>query len=126
MPRPASKHPTELEMEILKILWRNGPATVRTVRDALADRRKLAYTSVMTMMNIMTRKGFLKRTKDGLSFTYQTRITEKATIGQMLRDMVNRLFNGSPAAAMLNLLETSDIDDEELMRLRAMLSEKNP
>jgi predicted transcriptional regulator len=124
MARPASKHPTELELEILKVLWKNGPATVRAVRDSLAGTRDLAYTSVMTVMNIMTQKGFLKRTKDGQSFVYSPRIGEQATTRKMLGDLVDRLFNGSAAAAMLNLLETSDIDAEELNRLRALLNEK--
>jgi BlaI family transcriptional regulator, penicillinase repressor len=124
MARPASKHPTELELEILKILWRDGPANVRTVRDALVPGRTLAYTSVMTVMNIMTQKGLLKRTKDGPSFVYSPRVSEQATSRRMLGDLVDRLFNGSAAAAMLNLLETSDIDEAELKRLRAMLNEK--
>ncbi len=124
MARPASKYPTELELEILKILWKGGPATVRTVRDSLAGTRDPAYTSVMTVMTIMTQKGFLKRTKDGQSFVYQPCVTEKVTIRRMLGDLVDRLFNGSVAAAMLNLLETCEIDDVELNRLRAMLNDK--
>jgi BlaI family penicillinase repressor len=124
MARPASKHPTKLELEILKVLWKDGPATVRAVRDSLAGTRDLAYTSVMTVMNIMTQKGFLKRVKDGQSFVYSPRVSERETTRRMLGDLVDRLFDGSAAAAMLNLLETSDIDEEELKRLRALLNEK--
>ena len=124
MARPVSKHPTELELEILKILWRAGPANVRAVRDRLADQRELAYTSVMTIMNIMTRKGSLKRTKQGASYVYHPRVTEKTTTRKMLGDLIDRLFDGSASAAMVRLLETSDIDDDELKRLRALLSDK--
>ncbi len=124
MARPASKHPTELELEILKILWRDGPASVRQVRDALAGFRDLAYTSVMTIMTIMTKKGYLRRSRSEDGYVYRARITQESTTRRMLRDLVDRAFEGSAAALMLNLLETSDIDADELKRLRELLSEK--
>ena len=124
MARPPSRHPTELELEILKVLWRDGPATVRAVRDALADQRDLAYTSVMTIMNIMVNKGYLKRAKQNGSYVYTPRVSEKVTTRGMLGDLVDRAFEGSAMAVMLNLLETSDIDAEELKRLRTLISHK--
>ncbi|MBN1345329.1 MAG: BlaI/MecI/CopY family transcriptional regulator [Phycisphaerae bacterium] len=124
MARPRSKHPTEHELEILKILWRDGPANVRSVREALSARRDLAYTSVMTVMNIMTNKGLLKRTKQGGSFVYQPRVTEQATTRRMLGDLVDRLFDGSATLAVSRLIETSDIDDAEIGELRSLLKEK--
>ena len=124
MARPSSKYPTALELEILKILWRDGPGAVRAVRDALAEHRDLAYTSVMTVMNIMTAKGYLKRAKQGGSYVYRPRVSEQATTRRMLGDLVDRAFDGSAMAVMLNLLETSDIDAEELKRLRALIGRK--
>ena len=124
MPRPASKHPTELELEILKILWREGPLPVRAVREALAPGRERAYTSVMTVMNIMVDKGYLSRRKDGASYVYRARIGEQATTGRMLSDLVDRAFGGSTAAVMLNLLETSDLDEAELREIRTLLRRK--
>lgn len=122
MARPASKHPTELELEILKVLWRSGPLTVRQVRDALA--RDLAYTSVMTVMTIMLDKGYLIRRKGGASYVYRPLVTEQATRGQMLKDLVRRAFDGSAAAVMVNLLESADLDEAELSELRALLKRK--
>ncbi|MBN1343017.1 MAG: BlaI/MecI/CopY family transcriptional regulator [Phycisphaerae bacterium] len=124
MARPASKYPTQLELEILKILWRDGPANVRAVRDALAVSRDLAFTSVTTTMNIMTKKGFLRRSKDGPTWVYHPCVTQRATSRRMLGDLVDRLFDGSTALAMTNLLETSDINREELEKLQAMLIKK--
>ncbi len=124
MARPASKYPTELELEILKIIWRIGPASGRQVRETLAESRELAYTSVMTILNIMTRKGYLKRVRAHGGYIYQARVTELSTSRRMLRDMVDRVFDGSAAALMLNLLETADIDPEELERLREMVNRK--
>lgn len=124
MPRPVSKHPTELELAILKILWKQSPASGREVREALADFRKLAYTSVMTIMNIMTRKKYIKRTKKGKTFTYSPLVSETETTRNMLSDMVERLFDGSAATAMLNLLETGGIDENELIELKKLINSK--
>jgi BlaI family penicillinase repressor len=122
--RPASKYPTELELEILKILWRDGPASVRQVRDALLPFRDLAYTSVMTIMTIMGRKGYLKRRKGEGGYVYRAAISAESTTRGMLRDLVNRAFDGSAAALMVNLLETGDVDGQELARLRELINQK--
>lgn len=124
MSRPASKHPTELELEILKVLWQIGPATVRQVRDKLAPVRDLAYTTVMTMMTIMVDKGYLKRTKDGRSFVYQATYRETKATKSMLQDIVDRLFGGSTTAVMQHLLETSELDEEELKQIRSLINRK--
>jgi BlaI family penicillinase repressor len=121
MTRPASRYPTELELEILKILWRDGPCTVRHVRNALAEVRDLAYTSVMTVMNIMTRKRYLRRTKDGRSYLYAPRVAEAETKQGLLGDVVERAFGGSARAVMLSLLELGDIDQAELSELREII-----
>jgi BlaI family penicillinase repressor len=126
MSRPPSSHPTELELEILKIVWRDGPSTVRQVRDALeALGRKLAHTSVITMMNIMVDKDYLKRARKGSGFMYTAKVARGATLGRMLRDIVDRAFGGSGAAAMLNLLETSDVSQGELDQLRQLITQKS-
>ena len=137
MARPASQHPTELELQILKVLWRDGPAPVRHVRDALAPARDLAYTSVMTVMNIMADKGYLRRDKPrrddtapggggagGTAYVYTPLVSEQSTTRGMLKDLVDRAFDGSASAVMLNLIESGDIDDEELKQLRQIIARK--
>ena len=124
MARSASKHPTELELEILKVMWRIGPATVRQVRDELAAVRDLAYTSVMTMMTIMAGKGYVQRSKSGRSYVYQASYQKQRTSRSMLQDIVDRVFGGSTTAVMQHLLETSDIDDEELKQIRSLINRK--
>ncbi len=125
MARPTSRHPTELELEILKVLWRDGPAPVRQVRDAIAGFRDLAATSVTTVMNIMVEKGYLARRKAGGSFVYRPRVTRKSTTRRMLRDLLDRAFDGSAAAMMLGLVETADLDAREVGALRALLRRKS-
>ena len=124
MARRTSKYPTELELEILKILWRDREATVRQVKKQLSSFRELAYTSVMTMMTIMTEKGYLKRSKKNNYYIYKPQITEQETTKGMLGDVVDRLFDGSVTAAMVNLLETGDIDETELAKLRKLIMRK--
>ena len=124
MTRDSAKFPTQLELEILKVIWAIGPSPVREVRDALAEVRDLAYTSVMTVMNIMTKKGFLKRRKKGNSFIYRPVVNRETTTSNMVGDLVDRLFEGSTDTALLHLLETSDIDDGELDRLRELIERK--
>lgn len=124
MSRPTSKHPTELELEILKVLWHIGPATVRQVRDELAAIRDLAYTTVMTMMTIMDKKGYVQRKKDGRSFIYEAKYHEQKASKNMLQDIVDRLFGGSTTAVMQHLLETSELDDGELKQIRSLINRK--
>ena len=76
MARPSSTHPTELELEILKILWRDGPSLAKRVQEEIGDFRDLAYTSVLTIMNIMTKKKYLKRQKKGKSYVYEAVIDQ--------------------------------------------------
>jgi predicted transcriptional regulator len=127
MARPASRHPTELELDILKIVWDGGPQSTREIREALAvaDRgRDLAHTSVITILNIMVKKGYLRRTKDGGAYRFFSCVDRKNVSGGMLDDLVNRVFDGSATSLMLNLLERTDLDDDEIRRLRKMIRRK--
>ena len=124
MARHSTRYPTELELEILQYLWQDGPLSGRAIRDSLEPQREVTYQSVMTILGIMENKGYVKRKKVGGSYLYRARITEKATSKNMLQDLVQRLFKGSAAAAMLNLLETSDLSDEELKQLRESVSRR--
>ncbi len=124
MARPASRHPTELELEILKIVWREGPLSARQVRDLLADFRDLTYTSVITIMNIMVRKRYLRRGKAEVGYVYKARVTQASTTGGMLRDLLDRAFDGSAATLMVNLLESSEMDPAELKQLRELINRK--
>ena len=124
MARRPSKHPTELELEILKVLWRTGPSHIQPVRDALVGFRDLAYTSVMTIMNIMVGKGYLGRTKEGRRYVYRPLVSQEVASRRMLDDLVGRVFDGSAAAVMLSLLETANIDEDDLRELRQHVNRK--
>lgn len=124
MTRNAPKNPTQLELEILKILWLRGAATVREVRDALEETRDLAYTSVMTTLSIMHEKRYVNRRKKNNSYVYRPALKRETATSSMVGDLVDRLFEGSASAAMLHLLETSDVDEQELQKLRELIDRK--
>jgi predicted transcriptional regulator len=125
MPRPASKHPTELELDILKVLWEKSPLSVREVKDALGPARRPAYTSVMTIMNIMVDKAYCAREKSGGLFRYRPTVTRDATRRRMLRDLMRRAFDGSAAAILVNLIESSDVKEDELRELRDLINRRS-
>ena len=125
MARPNSEHPTELELTILKVLWQKSPATVEGVRESLAKAgRPLAHSSVITVMNIMVRKKYLERVKRGRAFEYQPIVAGEDVNRGMLSDLVNRVFDGSATAVMLELLETSDVGAKDLAEIRRLINQK--
>jgi len=127
MARPESEHPTELELELLKVLWKESPLPVREVRARLEAEagRPLAHSSVITMLNIMHRKGFLRRRKRGKAFFFSPRVERDLVTGKMMGDLLSRVFDGSASAMVLNLVETADLDAEELSELRRLISRKS-
>jgi predicted transcriptional regulator len=126
MTRPESEHPTELELEILKVLWDESPLLVREVRRRLEEQagRVLAHSSVITMLNIMHRKGYLKRKKDGKSFLFSPKVQKDRITRNVMGELVTKLFDGSSSAMVLNLLETSDLDSDELKEIRRIIALK--
>lgn len=123
MPRTASKHPTELELQILKIFWNRGPLAVRDVRQGLIDTadRSLAHTSVVTTLNTMERKGYLKKTQVGNAYLFEALIARDAVSQGIVDDMVDQLFDGSAASLMLSLLGSDKISPDEHQELRKLI-----
>ena len=125
MARPASDHPTELELLTLRILWERSPQPVREIRVELAEHgRELAHTSVITTLNVMERKGYLTKAQDGNAFLFAPCVSREETSQNMLADVVNRVFDGSPAATVLSLFNASEIDESELKELRRLINRK--
>jgi predicted transcriptional regulator len=126
MPRRASEHPTELELEILKVLWQQAPRPVREIRMALAELgRDLAHTSVITTLNVMVRKKYLKRMMQGNACLFEPRITREQVSTRMLGDLVDRVFDGSAAAVVLRLFDCADVQPEDLKELRQIIKQKS-
>src|SRR5262245_44383629 len=125
----SSKRPplTGQELEIMKIVWRAGAATVRDVYETLLERRKIAYTTVMTMMNILEQKGHLKKTQKDRAYVYQAARPQKQVIRGMVREFVDRVFNGSAEPLLLHLVEDRRLSEQDLEEIRRMIEERrNP
>lgn len=126
MARSASVHPTEFELEILKILWESSPLTVREIRDSMAAAgRDNAHTTVIAILNIMVDKKYLKKKKRGKGYLFWPVVSEENVSTKMLGDIVNRVFSGSAKSLILNLLDgEEDIDEDELKELRKRINQK--
>jgi predicted transcriptional regulator len=119
--RHRSRTLTEQELEIMKVVWERERASVRDVYEELLERRKVAYTTVMTMMKILEQKGFLKKSQEDRAYIYRPAQAKRQVIGAMVRDFVNRVFNGSAEPLLVHLVEDhhlSQKDLEEIARLR--------
>lgn len=124
MPRPKLPHPTPGELEILQILWNSGPATVRTVLEKLEETdRGRAYTSVMSLMNVMEEKGLLDRRPHGRAFVYRARVKEDAALGKLVRDLWGRAFDQSASTLVSRLLDETNPSEEEMKAIRAAISD---
>ena len=123
MPRPKHEHPTPGELEVLRILWHAaGPLSVREVMDQLNRRRPRAYTSVMSLLNVMADKGLVSRKPRGRAFVYAAKAARKKTTRRMLADLLSRAFEGSASLLVAHLLEESHPDDQELDEIRRALA----
>jgi BlaI family transcriptional regulator, penicillinase repressor len=109
---------TEQELEIMKVVWRLETATVRNVYETLLERRRIAYTTVMTMMNILETKGYLKKRYQDRAYIYQPSQPQKQVIRSMVREFVNRVFNGSAEPLLAHLVEDKHLTEGDLNEIR--------
>ncbi|MFN7934299.1 MAG: BlaI/MecI/CopY family transcriptional regulator [Bryobacteraceae bacterium] len=115
---------TEQELEIMKIVWAREEATVRDVYETLLEHRKVAYTTVMTMMKILEQKGHLKKRSDDKAHVYKPTKPKSAVIKNMVRDFVERVFNGSAEPLVMHLVEERHLSDVEITEIERMLKER--
>jgi BlaI family transcriptional regulator, penicillinase repressor len=123
MARPKEDHPTAGELEVLKVLWHRGPSTVRDVLEILNESRPRAYTSVMSLMNVMADKGQLKRHEQGRAFLYEPAIEREETLGGMVADLLGRAFEGSASQLVAHLLDQTRPDSGELDEIRKAIQQ---
>lgn len=102
----ASDSLTPLELQIMQVLWREGAGNVQHVQTHLPAGTELAYTTVQTMLNVLERKGRVRRTLKGRAFEYSAAVSEEKVLGQAVRDLVQRMFGGSPEDLVMSLIKS--------------------
>ncbi len=121
--RPRHSTLTPQELEIMKLVWERDSVTVRDVYEALLERRKIAYTTVMTMMKILELKGYLKKRRQERAFVYWPADKKEKVIGKMIREFMDRVFNGSAEPLLVHLVKGKHIREKDLEKVRRMLKE---
>jgi predicted transcriptional regulator len=108
-------------MQVLTVLWERGPATVRQVLEALPDGKQRAYTTVLSVMQVMEKKGLLEHDRDGLAHVYRPTVTRRQIVKPMMKNLLEHLFGGRPSQAMQYLLADGEVDPAELAEIRKLI-----
>jgi len=114
---------TPLELEIMKVLWDAGPATVQSVQEKLPGEPKLAYTTVQTMLNVLHRKNKVKRTLKGRAYEYTPLVSREMAVRTTLRDVITRFFGGSAESLVMSLVASRDLKPEKLAKLKRLVEQ---
>ena len=122
MAKPEKTVLTKLELQIMQVIWRRGASTVTAVQEGLEQ--QLAYTTVQTMLNILHRKGKLKRQLHGRAFAYSATVTEAKASTHAVRDLVDRMFGGSSEDLVMSLIKSRQIDPKKIAELSKRLEEQ--
>jgi BlaI family penicillinase repressor len=123
--RPKSDTLTGQELEIMKVIWSLERATVREVYDELRTRRTIAYTTVQTMMNILETKGHLKRQPGAKASVYAPVRPQQLVVRSMVREFVNRVFDGSARPLLVHLLKEKGLTEREKRELQKLLDKED-
>ncbi|GAB3898272.1 hypothetical protein GCM10028825_47250 [Spirosoma agri] len=117
--------PTDAELEILHVLWTNGPSTVRQVLDQLSQSRDIGYTTALKLMQIMHEKGLLRRDEDARSHTYSAAVTQEETQRGLVDRFVETAFRGSASKLVMQVLGQHKTSREELDEIKRLLNDLN-
>ena len=123
MPRYPSSQPTDVELQILQVLWRRGPCTVRQVHDALASERTTGYSTTLKMMQVMREKGLLTRDESVRPQLYRAAETRERTQLKMLDDLAQKAFGGSAATLVMRVLSARRVSPGELAEMQRLIQE---
>lgn len=124
MPRPQQPGLTENELSVMKELWSQAPLTVGEILDRLNRRPKPAYTSLLTLVQAMEKKGYITHAKQGKAFAYTPKLQQQNYMKSEIRRVSERLFGSGPLSLVMNLIQTEQLSKDEVEQLRKILEEK--
>ena len=122
--RKPQRQLTPLELQIMRVLWDFGPCNVQAVQDRLSSTPKLAYTTVQTMLNILHRKGRVKRRLRGRAYEYEPVLSRDRAASHAIRDLIDRLFGGSVEGLLMSLVKSKQLDADKLEKLTELIEEQ--
>lgn len=122
--RKGSSSLTPLELQMMQVLWREGPSSVQRVQDNLPTDVELAYNTVQTMLNILHRKGRVRRTLKGRAYAYRAVVSKETALGHAVRDLIERMFGGSSEELVMSLIKSRQVDPERIAELSRKLAEQ--
>ena len=125
MARPSSQHPTDGELEILRVLWERGSTSLGQVCDDLRQHRNVATTTVATMLRVMLDKGLVRRKRIDKGYVWSAVVTHAAAARSMVGKLVDGVFDGSASRLVAHLVEGGKLSDDELAELRTLMSSQS-
>jgi BlaI family penicillinase repressor len=126
MARPASKQPTDGELEILQTLWESGPCELKTIRDALQQERPVATTTIATMLGVMLDKGLVKRANGPRGYRWSAVMSRESAVRSMLGKIVDRMFEGSASLLVAHLIDDGKLSDAERKKIESLIQGNKP
>ncbi len=123
MPRPRQPGLTENELEVMQVLWTQAPLKIADILEILQRTPKPAYTSLLTLVQTMEKKGYIKHKKIGKAFVYVPILQQKKFLTSEIKRIAKRLFGGSPGKLVLNLVENEHLNEAEMKALKQLLKE---
>jgi BlaI family transcriptional regulator, penicillinase repressor len=117
------REPSKLEMQVLSVLWQRGPSTVREVLDAMPDGKTRAYTTILSVLQVMEKKGLLSHKTQGNVHVYSPRVSKEKVAGPLLQNLVSHVFGGSAANALQHLLSDKTVSRQDLEEMKRLISE---
>ena len=123
MPRPPASQPTEVELQILRILWEQGPSTARQIHNRLTEDRATNYSTTVKMLSVMLDKKMVKRDESVRPQVFRSATTQQRTQQRMLKDLIQKVYDGSAGSLVLQALASRKASPQELAEIRRMLNE---
>ena len=123
MARRANPRPTEAELEILQVLWKSGPSTVRQVHEILGKTRSTGYTTTLKLMQIMVEKGLLLRDESSRTHVYRVKVSQEKAQRELIRNLLSQAFGGSTKSLIMQALSAKASSAEDLAEIRGLLDE---
>ena len=115
--------PSQVEMQILSILWEKGPLPVKDINASMPDKKKRAYTTVLTVLQLMEKKGLVTHARDGVRHIYRVKRSREKILKPFMKDLVSHVFGGNPASAMQFLMNDKKVSADDISKMRKMLDE---